>query len=69
MLPSEVLRTRLKASNVSLCRMSKDTGISETLLGRFVKGTRGLSLENFDKLCSALGLILVNRVRGDGVVS
>jgi len=56
---SEVLRDALENAPESRYRISKLTGVSESLLCRFVQGERGLSLSNLDLLCQHLGLRLV----------
>ena len=40
---------------VSRYRLSQETGISESLLSRFVNGDVGISLENIDKICVQIG--------------
>jgi hypothetical protein len=44
--------------------LSKETGISQAMLSRFMSGQAGLSIEYLDKLGEALGLMLVKR-KGD----
>jgi hypothetical protein len=68
LLPSEYLRATMLATKKlprgnegrrSLYRVSKDTGISQSLLARFLTKERSLSLENFDTLCAYYGLALL----------
>jgi hypothetical protein len=40
-------------------RISKSTGISESILSRFVRGESGLSMDYMDRLAGHLGLRLV----------
>lgn len=46
----------------SLYELSKLTGISKTILGRFMRGERSVTLPTAAKLCEVLGLEL-RRVR------
>jgi hypothetical protein len=40
-------------------RIAKETGISETSIGLFYNGHRGLSLKAFDRLCDWLQIEIV----------
>ncbi len=44
---------------MSRYRIAKEIGCSQTLLGLFVHGARGLSLPMLDKLAALLGLEIV----------
>ena len=61
---SDQLRRAIEDHPVSRYRISKDTGIDATVLSKFVRGERGVSLDTFDVLCEYLGLEL--RPRGKG---
>ena len=56
---SEVLRKAVEESGVSYYRISKDTGIINTSLARFVSGETSLRLDKADVLAEYLGLQLV----------
>ena len=58
---SEQLRRALRDCGMSRYRIAKEIGYSQTLLGLFVHGTRGLSLPMLDKLAALLGLDVVMR--------
>jgi hypothetical protein len=60
---SEQLRQAVLDCGVSRYRISQETGISESLLSRFVNEDVGLSLENIDKICEQIGgqLTIVKR--------
>jgi hypothetical protein len=55
---SEQLRDAIVASEKSRYRISKETGISEASLSKFVNGVGGLSLEAVDKIGACLRLEL-----------
>ncbi len=40
-------------------RVSKESGVAQPILNRFLRGERGISLETAAKLCKYLGLHLV----------
>lgn len=52
---SEQLRKAITECGVTRYRISKETGISEALLSRFVHNDVGLSLTTIDTLCEYLG--------------
>lgn len=56
---SEALREAIEKSDTSRYRMSKDLGIAEATLSRFVSGKGGLRLKAIDAVCAYLGLKLV----------
>lgn len=58
-LISDDLRRAIESSGLTRYRIAKDTGLSQSLLSRFVSGERGLSLEAIDKIGTLLGLRLV----------
>jgi flagellin-specific chaperone FliS len=53
------LRTAVLNAEETRYRISKATGISESILSRFVHGEAGLSMENVNRLCDYLCLKLV----------
>jgi transcriptional regulator with XRE-family HTH domain len=59
------LQRRIQASGKSRYALSKETGIEESALSRFMAGARGLSIESIEKLTKALGceLVLQNKKR------
>jgi predicted transcriptional regulator len=48
-------------SKITQYRIAKDTGISQPMITRFVKGDRGISLDTADKVVEYLSLELVRR--------
>jgi len=56
---SERLRRAIRQCGMSRYALSKQTGISEATLSRFVVGRRGLMIDHADLLVEALGLELV----------
>ena len=55
---SEVLRTEIERSGLSLYRVAKNSGVGYTTLHRFMHRERTLSMEALDKLCDSMGLEL-----------
>ena len=55
---SETLRKAIEQCGESRYSISKATGISASVLSRFVASGGQLRTENFDKLCEHLGLVL-----------
>lgn len=60
---SEALQEAMGKSDESLVDIERATGISNTVLGRFVRGERTLTLPTADKLARHFGLELVKRER------
>ena len=56
---SDQLRQFIETADVSRYRISQQTGISQSLLSRFMHGTAGLSVDSLDKLGEALELRLI----------
>lgn len=57
-LISEQLREAVRRADVTRYVISKQTGISQSILSRFLNNGAGLSLANIDKLCEVLGVDL-----------
>lgn len=55
---SDELRECIESSGKSRYRISKETGIAEETLSRFMHRKGGLSMEGIDKLAECLGLFL-----------
>ena len=53
------LRAAVLNAGETRYRISKATGISESILSRFVRSDAGLSMEYVNRLCDYLGLRLV----------
>lgn len=58
---SEQLRAALKECGQTRYQVSKQTGISQPTLSRFVNGERGLPLKTIDQLVEYLGLEVARR--------
>lgn len=56
---SEQLRKAVEASGHTRYAIAKETGISASVLSRFVASGAGLRSQNLDRLCAHLGLVLV----------
>ena len=56
---SDQLRRAILTADITRYRMSKELGIHQATLSRFVHGERGIPLELIDKLGELLGLRLV----------
>jgi hypothetical protein len=64
---SDQLRQAVRDAGKAGCsryRISKETGIDQSVLSKFVTGERGLSADSTDLLCEFLELDLVKRRRG-----
>ena len=57
------IRKAIEASGQSRYRISKATGIAESVLSRFVRGETGLAVETAERLAEHLGLEIVVRPR------
>jgi hypothetical protein len=62
-LLSVQIRAAIGAAGVTRYRIAKDTGISESMLSRFMSGSRGLSMEALDVLGEYLGLEIRTRAK------
>ncbi len=58
---SEQLREAILNADISRYRISKQTGLTEAGLSRFVNHVAGLSLDSIDKIGECLGLAIVVR--------
>ena len=58
---SDQIRQAVEQSGLTRYRISKETGLDEGSLSKFVAGKVGLSLANLDKLADVLGLDIVAR--------
>lgn len=58
---SEVLRTEISESGLTLYRIALDTGVVKTSLIRFMRGETSLRLDKADVLAEYLNLELVKR--------
>jgi transcriptional regulator with XRE-family HTH domain len=56
---SDQLRAAIEAAGESRYEISKQTGINQSILSRFVRGETNLDGVNIDKLAAHLGLQLV----------
>ena len=53
---SDQIRRAVEASGLSRYRISKDLGIAESTMSRFMSGKGGLSMDNLDALADLLDL-------------
>lgn len=58
---SERLKRAIATSGYTRYRISKETGVAEAALSRFMSGQQGLTLTSTDALCDFLGLDLIQR--------
>jgi len=63
---SEQLLKAMKASGLTRYRISKETGVSESTLSKFVNRKGGLSMEAIDKIGKLIGMGLVEKSPGKG---
>lgn len=59
---SEVVRRAIEESGVSRYELAKRSGVSQSVLSRFVAGDRSINLETLDRLAEVLGIEI--RIRG-----
>ena len=57
----DLIRAAIRRDGRTIYRLSKDSGVNQAVLGRFMRGERDLNLRTADKVCRALGLQLVKR--------
>lgn len=55
---AETIRKTMTQDGRTVYRLSLDSGVSQGVLGRFLRGNRDVTLETADKICKALGLSL-----------
>jgi hypothetical protein len=60
---SDQFRAAVLKADESRYRISKATGISESILSRFVRGESGLSMDYMDRIAEYLGLEVVVKVK------
>ncbi len=53
----KVIIDEIKRMPISRYRLSKETGINESILSRLVRGEKGLTLENAEKLLEYFDLV------------
>ncbi len=62
----DAVREAVSNADVSRYRISRDTGVDQGQLSRFVNGHDGVSFETAERLLDYLGLELVIRRKRDG---
>ncbi len=58
----DAIRDAIRADSRTIYRLSLDSGVSQAVLGRFMRGERDLNLRTADRVCRALGLKLAKGV-------
>jgi len=58
---SDQLRDAIRNADVSMYRISQETGVDKSVLSKFVAGHRNMSLESVDLVAEFLGLELKPR--------
>lgn len=58
---TETLRHEVERCGQTRYAISKETGVPQAVLSRFVAGGHGLRSDNIDRLCDYLGLSLVKK--------
>ena len=53
---ADTLRKEIQESGLSIYRVAKESGISVQLLSNFVAGNSRIYIDNFQKVCTFLGL-------------
>jgi transcriptional regulator with XRE-family HTH domain len=57
---SDKLRERIEESGLSQSELSRESGVPQPSISRFMRGERGLSIEYVDKLAEYFGLTLAD---------
>jgi transcriptional regulator with XRE-family HTH domain len=57
----DMMRKAIETSGQSRYRISKDTGVAESVLSRFMSGKTALTVETVERLADYLGLEIVLR--------
>ena len=62
----EIIRHAIERDGRTRYQIAKASGVDKAVLGRFVRGERGLNLDTADRLCRVLGIELrrVQRRKG-----
>jgi ribosome-binding protein aMBF1 (putative translation factor) len=60
----EELREAIRNSGLDVTELGVKAGVSHTVVGRFVRAERGVTIAVASRLCAALGLELVKRKKG-----
>ena len=55
------LANAIQRSPITRYELSKQSGVSESILSRFVNGERGMSLDSIDSICAVLEVELTTR--------
>jgi transcriptional regulator with XRE-family HTH domain len=58
---SSQLKKAIKASGMGYRELSRETGVAQPIISRFMAGERSLTLESVDALAKTLGLELADR--------
>lgn len=57
----DTIRRAIETGGKTRYRLSKETGIDQAQLSRFMSGKEGVSMENMERLVEALGLEIIIR--------
>ena len=55
---ADTIRDAIRRDGRTRYRLCLESGVNQAVLGRFVRGQRGLTLDTADRLCKVLGLEL-----------
>lgn len=58
---TDEVRDAIESSGLSRYRLSMESGVAQSVLSRFMNGTRGLSTETLDKLAVVLRMSVVSK--------
>ncbi|QDV37521.1 hypothetical protein ElP_54610 [Tautonia plasticadhaerens] len=58
--PSDTLRSAVRRRGLTAWRLAKISGVNEHVARRFMRQGSRLRSDTFDRLCTALGLILLD---------
>jgi transcriptional regulator with XRE-family HTH domain len=55
------IAARIKSMGYTLGSLGREVGVDPSIISRYVRGERDVEAATFDRLCGALGLVLVPR--------
>jgi len=58
---ADVLREKIRNTGKSVFKISRESGVAQPVLSRFMSGKRSVNLETVEKLCAYFNLILVHK--------
>jgi transcriptional regulator with XRE-family HTH domain len=54
----ETIKEAIDTSDMTHYQIAQQSGVSKTIISRFMSGERSISLENAERICDLLGVVL-----------